>query len=145
MKLMTIGFTQTSAERFFGRLADAGVRRVIDVRLKPHSQLAGFAKSGDLGFFLRAVGDIDYVHQPLLAPTLDILEAYREKRIDWPAYEQKFTRLMKQREIEARLDPTLYDGGCLLCSEADPQHCHRRLVAEYLGREWGVPMDIRHL
>jgi uncharacterized protein (DUF488 family) len=145
MNLMTIGFTRTSAERFFGRLVDAGVRRVIDVRLKPRSQLAGFAKSGDLEFFLRAVSDIDYVHEPLLAPTPDILDAYRKKRIDWPSYEREFIRLMKHREIEARLDPTLYDGGCLLCSEAEPQHCHRRLVAEYLGREWAGPMQIHHL
>lgn len=142
---MTIGFTRTSAERFFGRLADAGVRRVIDVRLKPRSQLSGFAKSGDLEFFLRLVGDIDYVQEPLLAPTPDILDAYRKKRIDWPAYEREFVRLMKHRKIEARLDPMLYDGGCLLCSEADPQHCHRRLVAEYLGREWAAPMEIHHL
>ena len=32
------------------------------------------------------------------------------------------------------LDRELLDGGCLLCSEAKPHHCHRRLVAEYLQR-----------
>lgn len=51
----TIGFTKTTAEDFFGRIKSAGVKRMIDVRLHNTSQLAGFAKSDDLAFFLRTI------------------------------------------------------------------------------------------
>jgi uncharacterized protein (DUF488 family) len=44
VEIYTIGFTQTTAERFFTRLADARVERLLDVRLNNTSQLAGFAK-----------------------------------------------------------------------------------------------------
>ena len=52
--------------------------------------------------------------------------------------------LMAERRIETRLSPALLDGACLLCSEASPEHCHRRLVAEYLQAHWG-DLQIEHL
>jgi len=55
MKIFTIGFTKKSAEEFFTLLKDAGVRRVIDIRLNNTSQLAGFAKARDLEYFLKAI------------------------------------------------------------------------------------------
>ena len=67
--LFTIGFTKKSAEQFFGLLSGAGVKRVLDVRLNNVSQLAGFTKKEDLEFFLRRIGDMDYLHLPELAPT----------------------------------------------------------------------------
>jgi uncharacterized protein (DUF488 family) len=48
VEIYTIGFTQTTAEHFFGRLKAAGIRRLLDVRLNNSSQLAGFAKAKDL-------------------------------------------------------------------------------------------------
>jgi uncharacterized protein (DUF488 family) len=39
---------------------------------------------------------------------------------------------------------TLIANGCLLCSEDKPDHCHRRLVAEYLKDHWG-DVQICHL
>ena len=44
MKIFTIGFTKKSTETFFTRLAEAGVTRLVDVRLKNVSQLAGFCE-----------------------------------------------------------------------------------------------------
>ncbi len=136
MNVFTIGFTKTTAERFFGRLGDAGVRRVVDVRLNNRSQLAGFAKRDDLKFFLRALGGIDYVHEPVLAPTQDILDALKKDKGPWEDYERAFLALMRERRIEEKLDPGLFDSGCLLCSEDKPHHCHRRLVVEYLTEAW---------
>ncbi len=43
MKLFTIGFTKKSAEEFFTHLQNAGVRRIVDIRLNNTSQIAGFA------------------------------------------------------------------------------------------------------
>ncbi len=145
MQLFTIGFTQTSAEHFFGRLVDAEVRRVIDVRLSNTSQLAGFAKSADLAFFLKSLGQIDYIHEPLLAPTQEMFHAYKKLKGEWSELETRFLDLMDERKIEDRLEPSLLDQGCLLCSEAKPHHCHRRLVAEYLTDRWDRPISVKHL
>ena len=145
MKLFTIGFTQTSAKYFFGRLIDSDVERVIDVRLNNTSQLAGFAKAKDLEFFLNTLGQIDYVHEPLLAPTQEILDAYKKRKGEWAEYEKRFLGLMDERKVDERLDASLFDGSCLLCSEAEPHHCHRRLIAEYLSDRWVRPIAVKHL
>ncbi len=144
MRLMTIGFTKKSARRFFEALQAAGVKRVADVRLNNVSQLAGFAKRNDLEYFLRTICGIDYVHLPDLAPTQEILDAFKKHRGSWQEYEDRFLDLMSRRRIEKTLARELLEDGCLLCSEHEPHHCHRRLVAEYLDRHWGG-VDIRHL
>jgi uncharacterized protein (DUF488 family) len=144
LKLFTIGFTQSTAERFFGRLEKAGVRRLVDVRLNNVSQLAGFAKRDDLRYFVETILDIPYTHLPELAPTAELLDAARKKGADWEAYERRFLDLMQSRKVEASVPRDLLDGGCLLCSEAKPLHCHRRLVAEYLARHWSG-LEIIHL
>ncbi len=144
IKVYTIGFTQTSAEEFFGKLTKAGVRKVVDVRLNNSSQLAGFTKKDDLKYFLRAIGNIEYVYMPLLAPSQEILAEYKKKRGDWHTYEEKFLALMEERRIETVVSPGELDRTCLLCSEHLPKHCHRRLVAEYLKTKWGN-VEIEHL
>ena len=144
VQLFTIGFTETAAEQFFTMLRNAGVKRVVDVRLNNTSQLAGFSKKDDLRFFLREVGGIEYVHIPELAPTQDILDAFKKNKGSWESYERKFNLLMAQREAENALSPEVAHLGCLLCSEKEPDHCHRRLVAEYLQRHWG-DVSITHL
>jgi len=144
MKLTTIGFTKKSAQQFFELLRASGVKRIVDVRLNNTSQLAGFAKSADLAWFARELCGIDYVHVPILAPTKELLSGYRQGRIGWGAYETRFNSLMKEREIESELSREDVDDGCLLCSEDQPHHCHRRPVAEYLNRHWGG-LEVEHL
>jgi uncharacterized protein (DUF488 family) len=143
-EIFTIGFTRKSAEQFFESLRSAGVERVVDIRLHNESQLAGFSKRRDLAYFLRVILGIDYVHVPELAPTADMLQAYRAQRGRWPTYQRQFLALMEQRRVEEALPRTLFERACLLCSEAEPDHCHRRLVVEYLARHWpGV--EARHI
>ena len=144
MKLFTIGFTKTSAESFFERLQNAGVKKVIDVRLNNVSQLAGFAKRDDLRYFLKALCGIDYAQQAEFAPTQEMLDAYKKERGDWADYEKRFLELMEKRRIEQVVASDTLDGACLLCSEDKPHHCHRRLVAEYLKQKWGA-LEIAHL
>lgn len=141
----TIGFTKSNAEDFFERLLRANVRRLIDVRLYNTSQLAGFAKADDLSYFLGKIGGIAYVHEPILAPTDDILKAFKKEKGDWRLYEGRFLHLMAERRIEDHLAPEAFSGACLLCSEATPHHCHRRLVCEYLNGKWGGRLSVRHL
>jgi uncharacterized protein (DUF488 family) len=143
MKLFTIGFTQKTAEAFFTTLKKAGVKHLIDVRLNNVSQLAGFTKRDDLSYFAKAICRIPYTHATDLAPTEDILTAVKKSKGNWGTYEEKFLDLMAARKVE-KLDRGMFDGGCLLCSEPAPHHCHRRLVAEYLGKHW-KSVSITHL
>ena len=137
MEVYTIGFTQTTAEHFFGRLKAAGVQRLLDVRLNNSSQLAGFAKAKDLPFFLRELVGASYEHDPRLAPTQDLLDEYKKHKGEWGAYERGFLELMAQRQIERTLSPAEFDAPtALLCSEATAENCHRRLVCEYLAGHW---------
>jgi uncharacterized protein (DUF488 family) len=144
VKLFTIGFTKKSAEAFFTKLKEAGVRRLIDARLNGGSQLSGFAKKNDLIYFLRQIAGIEYVDAPLLVPTQDIFDAYKKHKGSWETYERAFLALMASRQIEDRMSRELFDCACLLCSEHEPDHCHRRLVAEYLRDKWGN-IEIEHL
>jgi uncharacterized protein (DUF488 family) len=144
MRLFTIGFTKSTAERFFTRLQKAGARRLVDVRLHNVSQLAGFAKRDDLRYFLKAICAIDYVHRTELAPTAVMLDEYKKLKGDWATYEHRFLELMATRRIEDTIPPAALDDACLLCSEDRPHHCHRRLVAEYLKGKWN-DVEIVHL
>ncbi|MCS1417414.1 MAG: hypothetical protein M2R46_05168 [Verrucomicrobia subdivision 3 bacterium] len=144
MRILTIGFTRKNAQRFFETLAKAGVRRVVDVRLNNVSQLAGFTKRDDLNWFLDRLYSIDYCHAPALAPTKEMLDGYKKRGGSWDDYERKFLDLMAERRISENLQPELLQDACLLCSEEQPHHCHRRLVAEYLREHWGG-VEIEHL
>lgn len=144
IKIYTIGFTKKNAEQFFSKLCSAGIKRLVDIRLNNSSQLAGFAKKNDLQYFLNKICDIEYVYLPQLAPTKEILDEYRKMKNSWPVYEQRFIDLMTTRKIEETVSKDILNNGCLLCSEDIPNHCHRRLVAEYLRNKW-VNVEIKHL
>ncbi len=144
MKIFTIGFTRKNAEQFFTRINQQGLLRIVDVRLNNVSQLAGFTKKSDLQFFLREICHLEYIHLPDLAPNQNILDGYKKNGGDWPTYEKQFLHLMASRRIEEIVDQELLAGGCLLCSEPTPEHCHRRLVAEYLRGKWN-DVEIRHI
>lgn len=145
MKTYTIGFTQKNAQEFFTLIKRNRVSRIVDVRLNNISQLAGFAKRDDLKYFLAELCDADYVHVKELAPTKEILDAYKKNNISWESYEDKFLNLIAQRHIERSINKDLLDNGCLLCSEHKPHHCHRRLVVEYLNQHWGTDIEVVHL
>lgn len=138
MEIYTIGFTQKSAREFFELLRGAGIRRLIDVRLNNRSQLAGFTKCGDLEYFLREICGAAYEHRPILSPEKQLLDGYKQKTVAWDAYEAAFLELLATRRVECELHAKSFETPTvLLCSEPDSQHCHRRLVAEYLAAKWG--------
>lgn len=145
MEVYSIGFTKKKAEEFFGRLKEAKIARLIDVRLNNSSQLAAFAKRDDLQYFLREICGAEYVHEPLLAPTQELLDSYKKKKGSWEEYECRFLSLLEERRVADVLDRALFSvRAALLCSEDSPRHCHRRLVLEYLDKKWGK-IYIRHL
>jgi len=138
VEIHTIGFTKKTAAEFFGSLRGAGIKRLVDVRLNNTSQLAGFAKRDDLDYFLQEICQAKYHHEPLLSPDKDLLDGYKKKTVSWEEYEPRFLALLREREAERLIDRRLFDvPTVLLCSEPTADHCHRRLVAEYLAAKWG--------
>jgi uncharacterized protein (DUF488 family) len=138
VEIYTIGFTKKSADQFFGLLKGHGIRRLVDVRLNNVSQLAGFSKRDDLEYFLRELVGADYRHEPLLAPTQEMLDDLKKRRGPWTDYERRFLELMEERRVEEQFERSLFFvPTVLLCSEPTPEHCHRRLVVEYLDSRWG--------
>jgi uncharacterized protein (DUF488 family) len=145
MEVYTTGFTKKTAAEFFGALKRAEIQRLVDVRLHNSSQLAGFTKKEDLAFFLMELCGIEYLHEPLLAPTEDMFNAYKKQKGSWQDYVRRFLALMNERKIEENIDRKLFEiPTVLLCSEASAEHCHRRLVLEYLQTKWGN-FEIIHL
>lgn len=144
IKIFTIGFSKKTAHQFFDILQQAGVKMVIDIRLNNVSQLAGFTKKDDLKYFLDKITKINYTHRPEMAPTKEILDGYKKKKISWNEYEKKFSKIMRDRKIENLVTPEQIDNSCLLCSEPKADKCHRRLVAEYLASKWNN-VEIVHL
>ena len=136
-RIYTIGFTGKTAREFFTKLEEAGVKRVLDIRLKNSSQLAGFAKKDDLQYFLMKIKGIQYLHLTELAPTEDIMDSIKGKKITWSEYELQFNKLLAKRKVENLMIGELAEGDCFLCSEEKPNLCHRRLVAEYLQKKLG--------
>jgi uncharacterized protein (DUF488 family) len=137
MDLYTIGFTHKSAEQFFGLLRQAGVRRVLDIRLSNTSQLAGFTKAQDLPYFLHALCGAEYVHEPRLAPTRELMERYRKLKGGRDEFRAGYLKLLAQRRVADTLERGLLEGPtALLCAEVDAQQCHRSFAVEYLARRW---------
>ncbi len=145
IKLFTIGFTKKNAQTFFSLLQEGGVRKVFDTRLNNVSQLAGFTKRDDLSFFLREVAGISYEHAKQLAPTDFMLKCYKKGEISWDQYASDYRALIQKRQLHELFKPEDLHGACLLCSEATPHHCHRRLAAEFFKQQLGCGVDIIHL
>jgi uncharacterized protein (DUF488 family) len=145
MEIYSIGFTQKSAREFFDTLKAHGIERLLDVRLNNTSQLAAFAKQADLTYFLHEICGAAYEHEPLLAPTQDILDEFKKRKGSWEAYSEAYLSLIRSRKVESVLSrDSFLKKTVLLCSEPTPEHCHRRLALEYLQQHWeGV--TIHHL
>ena len=145
MEIYSIGFTKKSASEFFGALKAAGIERLLDVRLNNTSQLAGFAKQSDLKYFLEEICGAVYEHEPLLAPTQEILDAFKKQKGSWDTYTEAYLALIRSRKVESAISQESFKRRTvLLCSEATAEHCHRRLALEYLQQHWN-DVVIHHL
>jgi uncharacterized protein (DUF488 family) len=145
MEIYSIGFTKKSAGEFFGALKAAGIERLLDVRLNNTSQLAGFAKQSDLKYFLEQICGAAYEREPLLAPTQEILDAFKKQKGSWETYTKAYVALIRSRKVESAISQESFQRKTvLLCSEASAEHCHRRLALEYLQQHWN-DVVIHHL
>jgi uncharacterized protein (DUF488 family) len=145
MDIYSIGFTHKSASEFFEILKSNGIERLLDVRLSNTSQLAGFTKQADLAYFLKQICGAEYEHEPLLAPSEELFRAYRKEGGSWEALADGYLKLLKARKVESVLSKSSFKKKTvLLCSEATPDQCHRRLALEYLEKHW-PGLKIHHL
>jgi uncharacterized protein (DUF488 family) len=143
-KIFTIGFTKKSLREFIEILRAAGVKRVVDVRLRNTSQLAGWSKQPDFGYLLQEGFGIAYEHHPEFAPNDELLDEYKKGR-DWTVYEDRFNRLLAGRNPEKEARELLKKGAiCLLCAEPKPDKCHRRLVADFM-QSLDPRVEVEHL
>ena len=143
MRIYTLGFSHKSAEEFFDILRESGVRRVVDIRRSNTNQLAGFTKKDDLRYFLRIILDMPYTHELALAPSADLMHAYRHDEVGFDEFSKQLREEYDAGKVSS-LDRSLFDDAVLLCSEADPSTCHRLVAAEYLAEVWD-DVEIVHL
>lgn len=143
MNLYTIGFSQKSAEEFFKILKSNNVIRLIDIRLNNKSQLSGFTNAKHLPYFLK-IHDLEYLYRPDFAPSKELLNGYKNKSISWREYEIEYKKIIIRRKIIEKIDWNIFNDSVLLCSEPTAEHCHRRLLAEYLAQNKSE-ITIKHL
>ena len=86
-----------------------------------------------------------YEREPLLAPTQEILDAFKKQKGSWETYTEAYLALVRSRRVESAISQESFQRRTvLLCSEASAEHCHRRLALEYLQQHW-KDVVIRHL
>jgi uncharacterized protein (DUF488 family) len=138
--LYTIGHSNIPAERFLSALAGSGIEAVIDVRTKPVSRIAPWANKARLAALLAGRG-ISYVFEgDALGGKPADPALQRDGQPDWAAIARTvaFAEAMARVRTMAEARP-----AAVLCSEEDPERCHRRhLIAAHLPPEWTV-VDIR--
>ncbi len=144
MNIFTIGFTGKTAEEFFSLLDSANLNKLIDIRINRSSQMSGFAKEKDLGFFLEKLNGIEYVVNEELAPTKSLLSEYRKRQIDWSTYSSSYLELLSGRSILSKFNKSYFENSVLLCSENAPIACHRVLLADFLKTNFN-DIQIVHL
>ena len=131
-RLYTIGYERLLPGPLVHELRLAGVQRVLDVRYRPQSRRPGMSKTR-LGELLASVG-IAYEHRRALGTPPDIRVDYKAGRIAAaaPAF-RAHVEGTAASELDA-LATELPHGPAtaLLCLEADPSCCHRRVLAELL-------------
>lgn len=140
-QIYTAGHSTRTAAELLALLGEAGVRVLVDVRRFPGSRRHPQFSRDALARSLAEAG-IEYVHEPDLggrrAPRPGSphvawrVEAFRgyADHMETPEFAQALERLMQRG---------LKDTIAILCAEALPWRCHRRLISDALvARGWEV-------
>lgn len=139
-KIFTIGFSGKKPDDFLDILNAAKINCVWDIRLWRTSRFVPFYSGTNLAATLGS----QYEHHPEFAPTTGILAGYKDGCITWPDYERMYRELLATRNPTAGLALNHLDRICLLCAEKSATQCHRRLVAEYIAKQF-PDIEIIHL
>jgi uncharacterized protein (DUF488 family) len=150
----TIGVYGFTLERFIAALKKAGVRRVLDVRQRRgvRGSEYAWANAARLQAALAQAG-VEYRHHSELAPTTELRQLqYREDERQGvgkrsraqlaPAYAERYVReILDAADLAPIVEAMPRQGAtALLCVERDPEACHRSLIAEHMGKRFGVTL-----
>lgn len=128
--LYTIGYEGLDAQTVFGALGCVDVSLLLDVRWRPSSRKPGLSKTA-LAKRCATLGLV-YSHDRRLGTPPAIMRAFRETgHYDWTAYAEFLEAQDEAVMTAAQL--VRERTACLLCYEADPADCHRRMVAAALA------------
>ena len=141
--LFTIGYQGRSVEGFLSVLAEHEIEVLIDVRYTPWSHKPGFTRAR----LVEALSGkrIRYIHLPEFGATPKIRQELRTTG-DWEEFARAYVNGLRAMNgvAEGTLAPLKGRRVCLLCMEADPQQCHRSLLARQLV-ERGIASKPTHL
>lgn len=134
MLIHTISAYETSAEDFFGRLADWRVDMLLDTRLKNTNQLSGFTKRDDLAFFADKVAHAQYAHDKLFAPAPTMLERYLNGNIGWESYASAYRADMEKRAAVAHFLERYgdFESIALVGTATRKRRSHTEVLADML-------------
>jgi uncharacterized protein (DUF488 family) len=135
--LATIGYEDAVLPDVIGRLKQAGVEIVLDVRAVAASRRAGFSKTL-LSASLNEAG-IDYLHLRALGTPKPGRQAARAGRIGemHRIYHEHLEEPQAQLELAEAVRVAAARPAALLCYEADAAGCHRRIVADLIREKLG--------
>lgn len=132
MEVYTAGFTKWLAEDFFEKLNALNINKLIDIRLRPNSQLSGFTREVNFSYFLKNLSHVEYEHQINLAPTKELLNKRRKNNLSWQEFESEYLNLLTEDILEYCFKEISKQNILFLCSESEPQFCHRRVLTDKL-------------
>jgi uncharacterized protein (DUF488 family) len=137
MKFFTIGYGGRSPDQFLRMLKRHNIEVVADVRLRPHRASMGsyiLSKSADRGIqHLLSKEGIQY-HS---------LVELGNPFLQFPDWKDRYRQLLASfGELLTERLLKIPGRCCLLCSEREPENCHRSLIAEFLVQRG---YDVEHL
>ena len=139
-KIFTIGFSGKKPDVFLEVLDAARISCVWDIRLWRTSTYVPYYNGDNLATVL---GN-RYEYHPEFAPSGEFLADYKDKKLVWDEFKQKYCELLNTRNPLQNCDINKLDRMCLLCTEKSADACHRRLAAEYIASQ--IPnTEIEHL
>ena len=143
MTLWTIGYEKLWPDALVAELEAAGVQRVLDVRLRPQSRRPGMSKT-NLALKLAEHG-IAYEHRRELGTPLEIRGLFRAGHLEQAAAAyREYAVASAGDELDTLAAELPRVRTALLCLEANPAGCHRRVVAELL-RERVPDLEVEDL
>jgi uncharacterized protein (DUF488 family) len=151
-RVCTIGVYEWELDRFLEALSAVDVRLLLDVRQRRGVRGREYAWANAVRLQQALAGaNIAYRHHRELAPTTELRQLQyaedgrrgvgKRSRVELAAaYRERYTDEILDRVdlgvVAAELP--LEGAGALFCVEADPQACHRSIIAERLASEHAV-------
>lgn len=140
--IYTAGYEGRMIDDFLNLLMKSGITRLIDVRSNPISRKYGFHKT-TLNRLCKYL-EIDYQHIPGLGiSSLKRSTSNSESEYDNLFEDYRRELPSKKEDLQNIMKLLKTKPSVLVCMEANPQHCHRNILAQYLIDE--VKMPIKHL